>query len=59
MNIQLTAGEAQALADLIDREVRMNGGQAAATYGPLLRQMIEAAQAEQKESQDGDADTDD
>lgn len=48
MNIQLTPGEAQALFDLVDRECRVGGAQAAATFGPVVRQMIEAAQAAQK-----------
>lgn len=55
MQITLTPGEAQAIADLIDRETRMNGAQAAAIYGGVMRQIIEAAQAEQqKEETNGD-----
>jgi hypothetical protein len=49
MQIDLTPGEAQALADLMDREVRLHGIQAAALYGGVLRQMIEKA----KEEDDG------
>lgn len=51
MQIQVTAGEAQAVADLIDRECRLHGAQAAAIYGGVMRQMIEAAKAEQEETQ--------
>jgi len=51
MQIEMTPGEAQALGNLIDREVRLNGVQAAATFGNVLRQMIEQAQ---KEADNGD-----
>ena len=44
--IELTPGEAQALADLMDREVRIHGIQAAALYGNVLRQMIEKAKTD-------------
>lgn len=58
MNITLTQGEANAIAELIDREVRTGGVQAAALYGPIARQMIEQAQQE-KEQADGDDHGDD
>lgn len=48
MKIELNNAEANALAELIDREVRTGGVQAAALYGPIARRMIEAAQAEQE-----------
>jgi hypothetical protein len=53
MQINITNSEAQALAELIDREVRMNGAQAAATFGNIMREMITAAQTE-KESDNGE-----
>lgn len=49
MKIDLTPKEAEALAQLLDREVRLNGGHAAAMFGGVLRQMIEQA----KETPDG------
>lgn len=54
MQITLTPGEAQAIADLMDREVRTNGAQAAAVFGPVLRQIIEAAQAEAAQKQENE-----
>lgn len=44
MTITMTPDEAQAIANLLDRECRLNGAQAAAIYGNVLRQMIEQAQ---------------
>lgn len=52
MNITLTQGEANAIAELIDREVRTGGVQAAALYGPIARQMIEQAQQEHDNGDD-------
>lgn len=54
ITITLTPGEAEALAGLMDRESRMNGAQAAATFGNVLRQMIEAAKAETPSEQEAD-----
>jgi hypothetical protein len=55
MQITITPGEAQALFNLIDREVRISGGQAAATFGNILRQMIEQAQVETASEQEQEA----
>lgn len=46
MKIELTHGEANAIADLIDREVRLQGATGAALYGNIMRQMIEQAKAQ-------------
>lgn len=54
MQINITPGEAQALVDLMDRECRTGGVQAAALYGPVARQIIEAAQAETQEQDNGE-----
>ena len=48
MQIELTQGEAQALADLMDREcARVPGLQTAMLWAPIGRRVVEAAQAEQ------------
>lgn len=52
MRIELTPDEAQSVANLMDREVRLNGAQAAAIYGNVLRQMIEQAQKESATNED-------
>lgn len=52
MQITLTPGEAQALADVMDEKVRTGGLEAAALYGPIARQMIEAAKAKTQEQQE-------
>jgi hypothetical protein len=61
VKINLTTGEAQALCDLMDEKTRLGGLQAAALYGPIARQIIDAAQAEKQaqEADNGNADTDD
>lgn len=53
MQITLTQPEAHAVADLIDRECKLNGAQAAATFGNVIREIITAAQAE-KEAENGE-----
>lgn len=54
MKLELTQGEANAIAELIDREVRTGGVQAAALYGPIARQMIEQAQQKQEQANGDD-----
>ena len=54
ITISLTDGEAQSIADLMDRECRMNGLQSAATYGPIARKIVEAAQAARETEKEAD-----
>lgn len=50
MNVTLTitANQAQAIYDLIDKEVRVNGIQTAMLYSPIAIELIRAVQEAQK-----------
>lgn len=50
MNVSLTitANQAQAVYDLIDKEVRVNGAQAAMLYSPVVTELVRAVQEAQK-----------
>jgi hypothetical protein len=60
INLEITLGEAQAIADLIERECRASGFQSVATFGGISRQIIkgvqdaqQAAETVDKENEDG------
>ena len=54
MNISLTLTDAQAQAiyDLIDREIRMNGAQSAMVFGPITTELVKAVQEAKKASEE-------